>query len=213
MQILEAFDIKFHQLTSNAFVRLGLYFWVSKTCRLQPTAEGFGFAHRVHFQHKTVLAPPEGKSADESTEAEAQYACYNFTYRDIVSGTVAAYKNKWEDWTSYWFYHKAPVDASGQPCSLAGQKVGVLLKCPRFDVEENVEHQAFVSVLHEISKVFGTRDLVEEYVAYKCWPLRAGWAITDWAEDVGGLPMPDFEKSFGLSKEGELFCLCSSLLL
>ncbi|RLN41122.1 hypothetical protein C2845_PM01G44620 [Panicum miliaceum] len=88
IQILEAFDIKFHQLMPNAFIRLGPYFWVSKTCQLQPTIEGCGFAHRVHFQRKTVLTPTEGKSADESIEAEAQYGCYNFTYRDVVFGHV-----------------------------------------------------------------------------------------------------------------------------
>ncbi|RLM73059.1 hypothetical protein C2845_PM15G01960 [Panicum miliaceum] len=204
IEILEGYRINFHQLTLNAFVRLGLYSWVSKTCRLKPTAEGFAFAHRVHFQRKTVLVSAEGKTSSEGTEAEAQYGCYNFTYRDLVSGLVAAYMNKWEDWTSFWFYHKAPTDASGSPCSLVGKKVEALTKtCPSFDIEEKPEHRAFVSVLRDISKVFGTRDLTEEYVACKCWPLRVGWSVGEWGNVAGGIPMLDFGKCFGLTKESK----------
>ncbi|RLN35707.1 hypothetical protein C2845_PM03G26300 [Panicum miliaceum] len=169
IEILEGYMINFHQLTPNTFVRLGLYFWVSKTCRLQPTAEGFVFAHLIHFQRKTVLVFAEGRISSEGTKAEAQYA---------------------------------PADAFGNPCSLAGKKVEALPKsCPSFNVEEKLEYRAFVSVLRDILKVFNTRDLTEEYVACQCWPLRAGWSVSDRESDVGGIPMPDFGRCFGLAKE------------
>ncbi|RLN43305.1 uncharacterized protein C2845_PM01G19650 [Panicum miliaceum] len=54
-----------------------------------------------------------------------------------------------------------------------------------------------------ISKVFSTRDIFEEYVSYRCWPLKFGWAIRGWLpkdEWVEGIPTPDFVKSFNLKK-------------
>lgn len=36
VQILQAYNMYIHQLTPNSFVRLNLYFWLAKTCRLQP---------------------------------------------------------------------------------------------------------------------------------------------------------------------------------
>lgn len=61
--------------------------------------------HKVDYQLKTILCADE-----DDKEAEAQYGCYNFFYRDIICGPVKTYRNKWEDSTSFWFYHKVLVD-------------------------------------------------------------------------------------------------------
>jgi hypothetical protein len=59
-----------------------------------------------------------------------------------------------------------------------------------------------------VLKVFGTRDIVEEYMVCKCFPVREGWSISSWAgkeKCVGSLPMPNFSMSFGIIKYGEFF--------
>jgi hypothetical protein len=64
-------------------------------------------------------------------------------------------------------------------------------------------------MVREVSKVYGTRDITEEYVACRCWPLKAGWSIKAWlpkAQCTGGIPLPDFAASFNLKKHHE----CSS---
>ena len=82
---------------------------------------------------------------------------------------------------------------------------------PDVVVDEKPEHEALISMLREVSKVFGTRDIVEEYTACRCFPVREGWSITSRAAEdkwVGGIPMPNFATSFGIEKEGELLGVC-----
>ena len=95
---------------------------------------------------------------------------------------------------------------------------------PSVEVDEGIEEaKAQVVMLREESKLFSTRYIVEEYVACKCFPVREGWSITSWAgreKCVGGLPMPDFSTSFGITKDGKplafpsrFFLICPSHIL
>ena len=43
------FTVYLHQMTPTSIVRLNLYMWLAKTCRLSPSAEGFARAFRVHY--------------------------------------------------------------------------------------------------------------------------------------------------------------------
>ena len=58
-----------------------------------------------------------------------------------------------------------------------------------------------LALLRKLSKTFGTRDIIEEFVACDCFPVRAGWTISSWlAEDrwIEGIPVPDFVTTFNL---------------
>lgn len=74
-----------HQLTPNAFVQSKLYFWLAKAYCFEPSVETFAHMYKVHHQLKCI------QGAD-SSEGEAQYGCYNFTYqtRDSVQEQVAS---------------------------------------------------------------------------------------------------------------------------
>jgi hypothetical protein len=78
---------------------------------------------------------------------------------------------------------------------------------PSVEVDEGTEEaKAHVAMLCEVSKLFSTRDIVEEYAACKCFPVRKGWSITSWAgrkKHVGRLPMPNFSTSFVITKDGK----------
>lgn len=112
---LRLYNMFLHQLTPNSIARLNLYFLLAKTCRFQPSAEDFAFIHRVHYHPKVITV---------MTAAEAQYGCYNFTYKEIVCSPVTTYKNKWpSDWTSFWFYHKVPLDEATQSHPLITNKI------------------------------------------------------------------------------------------
>lgn len=84
--------------------------------------------------------------------------------------------------------------------------------CPSVDVEETEDPQAFESMLHEVSKIFSTRDITEEFVACNCWPVKSGWSITSWKENLGKVPIPDFGSCFRLTKEGMRYFAFSLLL-
>ena len=77
-------------------------------------------------------------------------------------------------------------------------------KTSSLDVEDKPEHEAFLTMPREVSKVFGTYDIVEEFLACRCFSVRAGWSIeTLLPEDqwTGGIPVPNFITSFKLKKE------------
>jgi hypothetical protein len=49
---------------------------------------------------------------------------------------------------------------------------------------------------------------VEEYRSIPVCPLVEGWAVADdaWADDIGGIPCPDWMKAFGFTSDCECSC-------
>lgn len=173
---------------------------MAKTCGITPSPEGFAYIHKVHHQLKVVTAARPDRSEDK---AEAQYGCYNFTYRDVAGPPLTAYKNKWpDDWAS-WFYHNMNLDTDTKSHPLVTNRIRELGETPRIEVTNADEHSAFVAMLRSVSKVFSTRDLMEEYVACCCFPLKVSWTVSQWLPKerwVGDIPVPNFATSFKLKK-------------
>jgi hypothetical protein len=55
VKIFKLFGVLLHQMTPTLVLRLSLYMWLTKTCKLTPSAEGFAHAFCCHFQLKTVV--------------------------------------------------------------------------------------------------------------------------------------------------------------
>jgi len=108
VDMFRLFKVYLHQMTPSSIVRLNLYMWLAKTCRLSPSAEGFARAFRVHYQPKKISVQSAGGA---EISAIPQYGCYTFAFHKNLPCPVAASKNKWaNDWSSYWFYHKVTLD-------------------------------------------------------------------------------------------------------
>ena len=76
----------------------------------------------------------------------------------------------------------------------------------KVDSHARAEDEALFALLRKLSKTFGTRDLIEEFVACSCFPVKAGWTISSWLiEDqwIEGIPLPDFASSFNLRADRE----------
>jgi len=83
---------------------------------------------------------------------------------------------------------------------------------PKVSSHARAEDEALFALLRKLSKTFGTRDLIEEFVACSCFPVRAGWTIFDWlTEDrwIEGIPIPDFVSIFNLRADREFSFLVS----
>ena len=191
-------------MTPNSFVRLNLFMWLVKTCYVSPTVENFARVSRVHYQPKTIMIRG---SDGQSTNVEPLHGCYTFAFQMTAPGPVAASKNKWSgDWASCWFYHKVPLDLVTKRHPLVVKNIGDLGDTPSVELERLPEHEAYLSVLWEVSKAFSMRDITEEYVACGCFPVKAGWTIPSWLPEekwVNGIPVPDFAEAFQLRKERE----------
>jgi len=78
---------------------------------------------------------------------------------------------------------------------LVTKKIGNLGEMPKLDVGRVPANEGYLSVLHEVSKHLGIRDITEDFVACGCFPMKEGWTITSWAlveKNFFGLAMPDF---------------------
>jgi hypothetical protein len=124
VQIFKLFDVYIHQMMPTAFVRLNLYMWLMKTCKLKPTATGFTRLFRCHFQPKMVFV----KLSEETTasEAEPQFGVYTFAFHTNLLSPVVAHGNRWGEWTSMWFYHKVPLNEAMQSHPLVVKEFGPL---------------------------------------------------------------------------------------
>ena len=92
VDIFRLFKVYLHQMTPTSIVRLNLYMWLAKTCRLSPSTEGFARAFRVHYQPKKISMESTGGA---EISAIPQYGCYTFAFHKNLPSPVPASKNKW----------------------------------------------------------------------------------------------------------------------
>ena len=176
--VLQKFGIYFHQLTPNAIVRLNVYIWALRSQAVEPFADSFCRAHELHYQTK---ARTDG--------LHDNFGCYNFAYRKTTKCPVISYRSKWPaGWKSEWFYVKVDEDREKlvqSPLELIFGETRP--RCRIGDLKGST--WAALGEFEIISKNIGTRDLVQEFLAFMVFPTLKEWE------------MPKLE---GEKKEGEL---------
>ena len=177
-EILRRFGIYFHQLTPNAIVRLNVYIWALRSQAVEPFADSFCRAHELHYQTK---ARKDG--------LHDNFGCYNFAYRKTTKCPVISYRSKWPaGWKSEWFYVKVDEDKEKlvqSPLELIFGETRP--QCHIGDLKGPT--WAALGEFEIISEHIGTRDLVQEFLAFRVFPTLKEWE------------MPKLE---GEKKKGEL---------
>jgi hypothetical protein len=178
--VLKKFGIYFHQLTPNAIVRLSVYIWALRSQGVEPFAEGFCRVHELHYQTK---ARKDG--------LHENFSCYNFAYRKTTNFPMISYRSKWPaGWKSEWFYVKVDDDKEKLVQSPLELIFGETR--PPCNMLPGSPSQIALAEFRIIAEHIGTRDLVQEFLAFKIFPTMKEWA------------MPKLE---GKKKEGELIRL------
>jgi hypothetical protein len=178
--VLKKFGIHFHQLTPNAIVRLNVYIWALRSQGVELFAEGFCRVHELHYQTK---ARKDG--------LHENFGCYNFAYRKTTKFPVISYRSKWPaGWKSEWFYVKVDDDKE----KLAQSPLELIFgeTKPQCNMTPEGPTQTALAEFWIIAKHIGTRDLVQEFLAFKVFPTMREWAMS---------------KLEGKKKEGELIRL------
>jgi hypothetical protein len=175
--VLKKFGIYLHQLTPNAIVRLSVYIWALRSQGVEPFSEGFCRVHELHYQTK---ARKDG--------LHENFGCYNFAYRKTTKFPVISYRSKWPaGWKSEWFYVKVDDDKEKLVQSPLELIFGETR--PRCSMTPEGPTQIALAEFRIIAEHIGTRDLVQEFLAFKIFPTMKEWA------------MPKLERE---KKEGEL---------
>jgi hypothetical protein len=175
--VLKQFGIYFHQLTPNAIVRLGVYIWALRSQAVEPFADSFCRVHELHYQTK---ARKDG--------LHDNFGCYNFAYRKTTKFPVISYQSKWPaGWKSEWFYVKVDKDKE----KLVQSHLELIFGETRPRCQMSLEGPTWAALAEFkiISEHIGTRDLVQEFLAFRVFPTLKEW---------------EMPKLKGEKKEGEL---------
>jgi hypothetical protein len=179
-EFLDRYQVKLHQITPAAIVQLSKWFWITKTFDTQLSVDSFCRFFELHYQKKKQRFP------GCSDEFEAQYACLTFVPRKEKKrskyGRVElsyAQRNKYDDsWVSYWFY--VTIEKKG---ALPGVDSTYPLHCQITDLNfvtqpgfnDDSAFKKCNEAFHLAVLALSGRDVVEEFVAAKIWPLQSDW--------------------------------------
>jgi hypothetical protein len=181
VEVLKIFEICLHQITPEAIIRMGIFVWAVKSQGLEPNAKSFCNMHELLYETK-----PWGKE-----QYHNNFGCYSFGARSRSSYPVPTFRKRWPgDWMKEWFYVKNDLKAREDIKDIImrpiWQRFG--LRKPKVDIDEAAEEcqRAFGVVCSFI----GTRDLIQEHIAFRVWPLVEKWEMpkeTITKSDEGGL--------------------------
>jgi hypothetical protein len=148
---------------------------------LEPSAKSFCNIHELVYETK-----PWGKE-----QYHNNFGCYSFGARSGSSCPVPTFRKRWPgEWMKEWFYVKNDLkvreDIKDIIMRPIWQRFG--LRKPKVEMEEAAEEcqRAFGVVCSFI----GTRDLMQEHIAFRVWPLVDNWEMpkeTVKETDEGGL--------------------------
>jgi hypothetical protein len=191
VEVLKIFEIYLHQLTPEAIIRMNIFVWAVRSQGLEPDAKSFCNIHELLYKTK-----PWGKE-----QYHNNFGCYSFGSRSGSSCPVPTFRKRWPgDWMTEWFYVKNDLisreDIKNIIMRPIWQRFG--LRRPKVEMTEAAEEcqRAFGVVCSFI----GTRDLVQEHIAFRIWPLVEKWEMPQEAikeADEGELVRLKYTFKFG----------------
>jgi hypothetical protein len=97
VEVLKTFEIYLHQLTPEAFIKVGVFIWAMRSQGLEPNARCFCNIHELSYQTK----------ATRKEQYHNNFDCYNFVSHSEASYLVPTFRKKWPgSWMQEWFYVK-----------------------------------------------------------------------------------------------------------
>jgi hypothetical protein len=145
-----------------------MFIWAMKSQGLEPNAKCFYNIHEMSYETKAT-----GKE-----EYHNNFGCYSFVPRSEVSYPVPTFRRRWLGaWMQEWFYVKNDLgereDIKGVIQRPIWSRFGIRRPSTALGNDIQACHMAFNTVCTYI----GSRDLIQEHIAYRVWPLANGWEM------------------------------------
>jgi hypothetical protein len=132
---------------------------------VEPFGEGFCRVHELHYQTKA-----RGDGLHEN------FGFYNFAYRKTIKFPVISYRSKWPaGWKSEWFYVK--VDEEKEKLVQSPLELTFGETRPQCNMIPGSPSQIALAEFRVIADHIGTRDLVQEFLAFRVFPTLKEWAM------------------------------------
>jgi hypothetical protein len=168
VEVLKTYHIFLHQITPEAIIRMGIFVWEVRSQGLEPSAKCFYNMHELLYETKAI-----GKE-----QYHNNFGCYGFIARPNASYPVPTFRKRRPGaWMEEWFYVKNDLKAREDIKEVIMRPIWSLfgLRRPKVKIDDTVEacQRAFSTVCSFI----GTRDLIQEYIAFRVWPLVESWEM------------------------------------
>jgi hypothetical protein len=169
VEVLKIYQIFLHQITPEAIIRMGIFVWTVRSQGVEPSAKCFCSMHELAYETNAM-----GKE-----QYHNNFGCYRITARPNASYPVPTYRKRWpRAWMEEWFYVKNDLKAREDIKEVIMRPIWSHfgLQRPKVEIDEAVEacQKAFGTVCFFI----GTRDLIQEHIAFRVWPLVENWEMS-----------------------------------
>jgi hypothetical protein len=182
--ILDAFSVKIHHLSPTSFLEVSKFIWIMKNFGCNLSSDAF-----ARFFELVIV--PDVITVDDGQFYEAHYTCCTFntrrqnTQKGITRIQIApcCKTNFTEDWSSYWFYVKVDMstipgyEGPAHPLSSPIEALTVVNTAAFNHWAAGI--RSCENVFHLASTILGGRDIIQEFVAARIWPISCGWAPTE----------------------------------
>jgi hypothetical protein len=168
VEVLKTFKIYLHQLTPEAIIKMGIFIWAMRSQGLEPDAICFCNIHELSYE----------TNATGKDQYHNNFGCYGFVPQFEASYLVPTFRKRWPgSCMQEWFYVKNDLS---QREDVRGIVEGPIWSCfgirrPATALGNDI--QTCQAVFNMVCTYIGTRDLVQEHIAYRVWPLANGWEM------------------------------------
>jgi hypothetical protein len=108
------------------------------------------------------------------------FGCYGFIARPNASYPVPTYRKRWPGaWMEEWFYVKNDLKAREDIKEVIMHPIWSRFGLRRTKVEIDEAAEACQKAFGTVCFFIGTRDLVQEHIAYRVWPLIESWEMSN----------------------------------
>jgi hypothetical protein len=166
VEVLKMYQIFLHQITPEAIMRMGIFVWAIRSQGLEPSAKCFCSMHELLKETK----------ATSKEQYHNNFGCYGFIARPNTSHSVPTFRKRWPGaLMEEWFYVKNDLKAREDIKEIIQHPIWSRfgLRRPKVEIDDAVEacQRAFSTVCAFI----GTRDLIQEHISFRVWPLVESW--------------------------------------
>jgi hypothetical protein len=178
VEVLKTFEIYLHQVTPEAIIRMGIFVWAMRSQGLEPNARCFCNMHELSYDTKAT-----GKE-----QYHNNFGCYCFVPRSDVSYPVPTFRKRWPGaWMQEWFYVKNNLVEREDIKGIIQRPIWSRFSIRRPATVLGDDIQACQTAFNTVCTYIGTRDLVQEHISFKVWPLGSGREMPQEAA-VGSCP-------------------------
>jgi hypothetical protein len=135
---------------------------------LEPNARCFYNIHKLSYQTK----------ATRKEQYHKKFGCYSFVSCSEASYPVPTFRKNWpSSWMQEWFYVKNDMDQREDIRGIIQRPIWSRFGIRRPSAALGNDVQACQMAFNTICTYIGTRDLVQEHITYRVWPLASGWEM------------------------------------